>query len=912
MKVFKPAQLGILTRSFEHERRFQLGVCALAFVPLGPDAGGPVLLPEPAMWKLVAEALGDEGTLDATIPKVRSEYLVHGSAHAKDGVAVARFAVRAEIGGLAKDLSITGDRMWAGARPTEPRPISQMRLSWTAAFGGDGDPRNPLGKGAAEIEVGGTPGQPGIKARPLPNIEDPRALVTRPADKPEPAGLGQVDISWPQRAALAGTYDQRWLQTLYPGFAANVDWGLHNVAPADQQRRGDWSPGEAYRFINLHPTRPVLEGTLPDLAARMFVVRSHRIGQPRPSALDHAKAARATPADDAPPLEEVKLRLQTLFFFPEHERAVLAWTGVVDVAEEDAADIVQLMVAADNASNQRPVAHYRHVLAARTDDEYGALASLRDDDLIPVHLAERPTPPGEDTDLAPFDGIAIDHGHRHAMELYEAAQAHLQREGIDPALVGLTPPPPPDPKPALEDLPELLAEKRAQADAAKLAAEKQRDQTQAEAVKKLEAAGDPTLTPDAVLGDVRTAGQGPPQFTAAGQKARLEQIALSIRASGQIDDQIEALIADQMQFDRWLEVERTLMDVYRRNAHLQAPAPAMPPELAEPTRARLRQALADGEDLGTLNFTGADLRGIDLRGADLSRGLFEGTNLSGADLRDTKLDDAVLARANLDEVRLDGASMRRTNLGRARGRAVGLARADMRDAVADESELQGASMPQANLVGASLRGIQWRDCDAAGADFGPATFIECELSVDFTSARLAGATFVKLDLRGCKFDRAILSKATLLTCNLTKVSAAEAKLGGIRVVEGSRFDDAVLARADLTRANFRGTSMFGVDLRFAVLDDADLTEANLQGAKLYRAVARRARFDIANLRGADLSSANFMEASFARATIEDADLRGSNLYGVDMARVRTNARVRTDGALLSRVRIHPRHEPARS
>ena len=76
---------------------------------------------------------------------------------------------------------------------------------------------------------------------------------------------------------------------------------------------------------------------------------------------------------------------------------------------------------------------------------------------------------------------------------------------------------------------------------------------------------------------------------------------------------------------------------------------------------------------------------------------------------------------------------------------------------------------------------------------------------------------------------------------------------------------------------------------------------------LYQAVARRTRFDVSDMRDANLMSANLMHASFARATIRGMDLRGANLYGADMARVRTDPTVKLDEALLTKVRIHPRH-----
>ena len=326
MKVIKPASLSVLTRCFEHQRSARMGVCVLAYVPLGP-ASEPTLLSEVSLWKQTAEALAGEGTLDATIPKVRAEFVVHGSGYAPGGRAVPQFAVRAEVGGLRKDLSVSGDRVWVGRRASKPQPLSQLRLDWSVAFGGSNYANNPLGKGAAEVEVDPV-GHPGVEARPLPNVEDPKALVRAKDAQPEPASMIPIDVSWPQRASLAGTYDRRWLENHYPGFARDVDWGLHNVAPRDQQREDPWRPGERYRFTNLHPREPVIEGQIPDLRARAFVVRSHGAADPRIAYAERAKLARR--AGHAP-LEEVELRLQTLWFFPDVERLVLGWTGSLEI-----------------------------------------------------------------------------------------------------------------------------------------------------------------------------------------------------------------------------------------------------------------------------------------------------------------------------------------------------------------------------------------------------------------------------------------------------------------------------------------------------------------------------------------------------------------------------------------------------
>ncbi len=89
---------------------------------------------------------------------------------------------------------------------------------------------NPLGKGYIEHNTD----QSG-KVLPLPNIEYANRLVSSPSDCPEPAGLGPLDLMWPQRSSKAGTYDSKWLKTRFPGHAEDLDWAFYNAAPHDQQ-----------------------------------------------------------------------------------------------------------------------------------------------------------------------------------------------------------------------------------------------------------------------------------------------------------------------------------------------------------------------------------------------------------------------------------------------------------------------------------------------------------------------------------------------------------------------------------------------------------------------------------------------------------------------------------------------------
>lgn len=899
MKVFKPTTLSLLTRCFEHERRFKLGVCVLASVPM---RGETALMPEQDLWKFIAQAMGDEGTLDATIPKIRAEYLVHATAHAPGGDAVPSFPVRAEVGDLYKDLVVHGDRVWAGRAATKAIPLSSLRLGWPMAYGGPKVAENPQGKGTEPIEVP-TPGPTANpQAIPLPNVERTDAQVQSVDDTPTPGGFGPIDISWPQRRTLAGTHDQAWLENLFPGHPSDVDWGLHNVAPRDQQREAAWKPGEAFRFTNLNATHEVVEGELPNLCARAFVVRSHQRGDDRPPVHARTEASRRQlPNDDA--LEDVPLELRTLWFFPNEERLVLAWSGSVDVAEEEAADVVKLMVAAETPGEPRPRSHYARVVADRLDEEFGALAALRDRDLLPVGISAEIL---DDEDLYTPEGLPIDNGQRQREELFAAAFAHLEAQGVDPAEYGLEPPPPPEARPTLDELPAVLAEKRAKLAEEQAKAESMRAELLARAAKVMEDL--PTdLDADAMREAVSEVGGGPPPFRADAQKAQLEAQAMKVRMHGSIDDALEELIDDPAQYEHWKAAETKLLDGYRKTAHLQAPARRLDGRPGGEALVRFEQVLQSGRGFHNEDFTGAVLRNLDLRGADLSGGLFESADFTESDLRGANLDDAVLAHAKIDRARLDRASMRRANLGKAQ-----LVR----------TVLDSARLDDATLVGARLHGSRFRGVVLEGADLRDASFVDCDgermeapklqlLGVTFERVSFEGATFdetsfLELDLRSCNFGDASLRGCTFLRCDLREVNLAGCVLEGARAVEESRFEGAVFVEASLRKANFRGLRMKGADLRKAQLDDADFTECDLENAKLYRASAKRARFDVANLRHAEMISINLMQASLARATIEHADLRGANLYAADMARVRTNAAVKLDDALLTKVRIHPR------
>jgi uncharacterized protein YjbI with pentapeptide repeats len=895
VKVVKPSKLAVLTRCFEHERRFHLGVSVLAFLPLGRDGPSP-LSSEVAMWKFVAERMGPQAVLEAGVPKSRGEFLVHGSCFAPGGLPRPMVPVRVQVGALDKALVVHGDRYWKPGRvASEPQRFAELPLDWGRAYGGPRWKRNPLGRGHGESDYMGQ------RVQMLPNIELPHAQVTSPHDKPEPAGLLPLDLSWPQRRELAGTYDDRWLHTLYPGMAADVDWRFFNLAQPDQQREGFWDGDEGYCFDNMHPRRPRLEGRLPWLRARAFVGRSGEPDAPQTS-------------EEEVRLEEVELSLRTLWLFPDAERAVLVYQGSTLTTQDDAADVLHLVIAAEHREELRPLEHYAAVLEARLDPEQGTIAALREHELLPQGMAE-----AVDDDLAQERALhhterRLEHNlHRRALREHQRTVDQLTAMGLDAAAFAPPPPKPPPPAPSPDELPALVQQLQDEAVRQQEREQAELEQRQAALRERLAAMGIPPEDRERLLHQHEKGPTGPPQFTAAGQRALLEGVVERTRQAGAPTEALEQMLADPALAERWVAAETQLRDGYRRSAHLQDPAPPMTAARSEEARLCVRESIAAKLSFSTLDLTGAELSGMDLQRADLSGAFLESACLDGADLRHTDLRGAVLAHASLRGAKLDGAVLAGANLGHSTLAGASLVGAELAGAELWGADLSGAVLRRADLRGASLLRATLTDADLGEVQTEQLMLVEVEAKgLRLQGASLRQAVFVQLDLTGADLSRALLEQATFVGCQAPGVSFAGAVLDRARFVKGCELAGAVLAGASMRSCNLRGTSLPGADLSGARLDGADLGECVLQRAELQRVTARGARFDKADLSEASLQAADFLGASFMNATIRGVDLRASNLYGADMARVRSDPHVRLEDANLVKVRIHPLHAPTPS
>lgn len=895
MKTIKPQRLALLTKTYEYEGRFYLAVNTMAFFSFDQPQR---LLSEVAMWKFVATAMGKDAVLDMGMPKRRGEFLVYGKCHAPQGKPATAVAVSVKVGAQQKKLHVSGDRRWGKAGPIsiigEPQPFTAMNLDYSHAFGGPDFPHNPLGKGMPPVQKG----DPHL----LPNIENPDQPIVSPDDRPAPAGLGPIEFTWPQRFSKVGTYDDNWLKTRFPGFAADMDWSLFNAASPDQWLPDFFSGDESFEITGMHPDKALLKGGLPGCSARCLVTQEQG-GQQQ--------------------VREVPMRAETLLLFPGAERGILLFRGVLEIATDDGADIAHLLVGAEALQAPKPLEHYKSVLALRLDKKQGALQILNDAPLLPP-MPDSTSAGDATAEADEMDALVRSKGlHRQNLRRRaekQLAKTKLEMEKVRAELIetyrlqSLPPPdlsaidramaatiPPDPPIPTLEELPAFKTEMDQVLEKARL--EGLAKKAEAEAHLR-EVCRQQKLDYDQVVAAAKRESGGPPKPITGKTLQQLRDTQAQLKARNVANPELDRQLADPDLPGKLQAADASMMGSYRKNAHLYPEAPAWSEADSAKLKLDIQAAVSRGEKFSGRDFTGADLSGLNLAGADFSDALLEGVNLSEADLSGANFSRAVLARAAFAGAKLAQTVFAGANLGFASLGGVDAAAADFSGAILAGADLSKANLSGANLAGCDLMSARLAGANLSGVSAAGARFIEVNLkateaqpgnedgmlSMDITGLQLSGADltkalFLQCRMDGADFNGARLDEAVFLTATGSRVNFSGAHLKNFRAVKDSRLDKANFTGASLQKANLRGTDLGAATFTNANLSDADLSETSLAGANLRGVDAANLRLAKADLSGADLSGANLHQAILQKSKLKGAVFLGANLFMADMLRV---------------------------
>ena len=912
MITIKPLKLGLLHRTYEANGLFYFCTAVISFFPLDSPSS---LLIEPQLWPFVAAELGDNAVLDMCMPKARGEVLVSGKCYAQGGGAQAG-EVQLKISSVNKKLYVFGDRYWKTSglttkSITEAESFTEIEISYGNAFGGADYPLNPLGKGFFPKGAKNCP-----ERIPLPNIESPGRLVGSPQDTPDPAGFGPLDMMWPQRANKAGTYDQKWLEELFPGLARDMDPTFFNTAPEDQWIEGWFNGDENFEIKGMHPETETLQSSLPGIRPRCFITLKNNENEE---------------------FREIGLNPDTVWLFPHAQRGLVIHRGSTEIKTDDAEDIENLLVGYERLGHQpRSLEHYQEALLKRLDKENGYLYNIVEKDLIPpddesglvalIKKAQKKDSPLQ-RNIKARAAKEKENAEQLKAGYLSQAKAMAEAHGLDPEIFN----PMPQVDQSMPQAPELDMDNFDPEEIAtfmnqmEVQMKAKQENLMAQGLARREEAENQIkdlclargLDFEKIIGQIGATRPKRSVFQAEEFLQHMRKTKADIAAqmnkygldSGAGLDKILSQGLEPSE-DSGFSIKETLEEFNKfdpddpeliqrlqkaeeesRNAYRQLSAyQPKPGPLSEEEQAALYEEFlavkTAGGSFAERDLAGIDLRGQDLRGLDLKDVYLEGADLSGADLSGADLSGAVLAWADLSRAVLTGARLHRTGLG-----AANLAGAEVRDAHLTEavlirSDLTGADFSGSNLVEAEIREALLKDTNLSGADLSKVIFLNMDFSgTDFSGADLSEAIFIKPMMSGVNFTGAKLTGATLLEASCEKAVFRNADLTNARFIQqavlaGADFSGAVLDEANLMEADLTGAVLVKTDLNKTNLIKAKLNQADLTGIK-----ARQSNFMKADLEGARMVGANLMEANLKGARLVNTDLKMASLYGAEVMRV---------------------------
>jgi hypothetical protein len=203
---------------------------------------------------------------DIAITKPGTDIVLIGNARSPGGP-VRRLNVSLLAGTLRKVVTVTGNRYWekqaGGWQMTHPEPFESMPLVYENAYGGEHaeteqdeapelDQRNPVGKGYLKKKF-----RSSIEGVPLPNLEYPNQLISKPTEQPEPASFGFVARNWLPRRLLLGTYDKTWEENRSPLLPMDFNPASYAAASAGLCSENFFIGGEQVLIENVSVNGPV-------------------------------------------------------------------------------------------------------------------------------------------------------------------------------------------------------------------------------------------------------------------------------------------------------------------------------------------------------------------------------------------------------------------------------------------------------------------------------------------------------------------------------------------------------------------------------------------------------------------------------------------------------------------------------
>ena len=251
---------------------------------------------------------------DITWAKLATDIVLIGNAYPKR-LGDRTVDVSLRVGNLWTVVRVFGDRYWNNfvgiTRKSAPKPFEKIPMVYERAFGGadfsspnpkhhEYEQRNPVGLGFrakhSKLPIDGTK---------LPNIEDPKKLISKPSDRPVPMCFGFVAKNWMPRRQFAGTYDQKWIKNKMPLPPDDFNGKFNSAASLGLISDGFLKGDEAVEILNASPNN-ILRFKIPKVLVKGSV-------------LIDAK------------LDYFEMRLDTVIINTDSLKLILVWHGSYNV-----------------------------------------------------------------------------------------------------------------------------------------------------------------------------------------------------------------------------------------------------------------------------------------------------------------------------------------------------------------------------------------------------------------------------------------------------------------------------------------------------------------------------------------------------------------------------------------------------
>ena len=900
MKIIKPFQLGVQSSVIEHNNKFYFVTSSTLGINL---LTGNVFLESQWMEDAINGMAGNS-IPDTGMPKPSGEYLVSGSYYSPNVTPVTGGEIKVQFGTQEKTLLIFGDRRWNNGFPSKPELFTTCPINFNGAFGGKEFIKNPNGLG--------------FKDTLLPRIENLNNLITSSRDQPEPAGLSVLDPAWPQRSRYLGSYDDQYMKKYFPGYPADFDWRFFHCAPQDQWHDNYYQGNESFEIHNMHPEKTRIAGKLPGLYARCFIN----------SKIDDSHSR----------LSELDMNLDTVWFFPEQELGLLIWRATVEVKDDEASEIKQLVAAYENrADTSRKLDHYQKALELRLNSDDGFLNNFKTRDLIAEGektamallfedaLGDTPEQSeltknlsakvesvtqsvqtqvadsmdelhkglskDKNNDIAALKLPDIDELLSKKSDLPPDVDVDLFKQHLEEILPGVTKG---DPREidfsdfSFSKIDEIMAEmnqlmvkkeKRIDQEIDKLT-----DQLSGQFNNLAEISNElPKESKDEIeslLSQLNNIKNNEKKLSSPLPRFDADEIISSMTDIGSqtVDamQQLQALKGMDIDNEQTQQLEKLIGNSYdEKNKQLETSL-----KEAEKDFRSLYIMSAHFMDNGTPPHK-EDLDQIVKRLLDSPQNAAE-KDWACIDLSNQNLDGINLSGAYLEQVNFSGASLVGANLSGAILSRANLAQTNFTGANLEGANIGAVHAHKTNFTDTNLHSAKLSRGDFTGANFTRATITDIESleiiiqSATFNEAELPDFNFIELNISGVSFIGANLSTASFMKCSVHNCDFSNATLNR------STWADSQLQHCRFDHADMTSNCFVTTDDEFTAFDNMSFKNACVEKCNFQNLILNKAIFTHAKMDGAIFNGADLTGADFTNALAKFTQFRGAKLTHAKM------------------------------